>query len=299
MKKKSLLFFLLLVGVAMACVKHDLVTPTIQLKKDAAEISSYISDNQVLATETPEGVWYWIDTPGLGQYPVLSDSVKILSYASQIPAESTQAIGPRIDSVRVPKNALLSSVISGLQIGLLRFPVGSKGRLYIPSGLAFGVTGVRSIPSNANLYYEVELTSAVGTRLTTDTTAVSSYVGTITTTLVTEGITHIVKDPSGIRYSYDSIVKAGARPTLTSKVNVDLTAQILNATSSFYSVSDTTIDLTNTPVTAFKIILPKITVGTTITIYVPSGYAYGALSPSTAIPANSNLIYTITLKSVF
>jgi FKBP-type peptidyl-prolyl cis-trans isomerase len=47
----------------------------------------------------------------------------------------------------------------------------------------------------------------------------------------------------------------------------------------------------------FKVTLPLINEGTVATFYIPSGLAYGS-NATTAIPANSNLIFNITLKSI-
>jgi FKBP-type peptidyl-prolyl cis-trans isomerase len=287
------------------------VTPAVQLNRDTTDVGIYLRTNHIEATKIPQWVWYKLDTAGLGPYPVLSDSVKVLFYVWQLPTVVdpliTDTIQSSITSKSTTRKALLSTVISGMQMGLQRFPVGSYGRLYIPSGLAFGSTGslavpphTQAIPPNANLLYEVKLLSTAGTRLTADTTAVSNYIGSIATSLVTSGITNIKKDPSGVWYSYGALVQSSAQPTLNSNVKVSLSCEILNSGTPFYSVSDTTFALNTTPVTALKIVLPKITVGTTVTIYVPSGYGYGSLSPPLTVnKPNSNLIYTITLNSVF
>ena len=65
----------------------------------------------------------------------------------------------------------------------------------------------------------------------------------------------------------------------------------------FVNATDATLVLKD-QITALKMIMPNITVGTNVTIYVPSGYGYGAFGTDN-IPANSNLVYQVKLNAVF
>jgi FKBP-type peptidyl-prolyl cis-trans isomerase len=50
---------------------------------------------------------------------------------------------------------------------------------------------------------------------------------------------------------------------------------------------------------AFQVGLQKMPVGTTATLYVPSGLAFGSNGSSDgSVPGNSNLIYEITLSAI-
>jgi peptidylprolyl isomerase len=51
----------------------------------------------------------------------------------------------------------LSKLIEGWQVGLVHFSEGDKGRLFIPSGLAYGTTGSGSIPPNSPLIFDITL----------------------------------------------------------------------------------------------------------------------------------------------
>ena len=52
----------------------------------------------------------------------------------------------------------------------------------------------------------------------------------------------------------------------------------------------------NSVLTCFRIALPKVKKGSIVTIYSPSGYAYGATSTSDgALPPNSNIIFNVRM----
>ena len=287
-----------------SCIKQETITTQAQLKSDTSSISNFVKSNNPAAIKVNTGFWYSIDDLGNGVYPVLSDTVTI-SYTVKLIPESTppdlkeadlDRVGYSTSSTLVP----LSKAISGLQQALILFPANTSGRIYIPSGLAFGTsahydmahdTSQVSIPPNANLLYEIKLTSVKTTRLTNDISAIDSYLQT--NSLVAEHDTL-----SGIRYTIEIDSTKTKKPALTDSILVTYSERILNA--------DTVVTSVNTPVkiplkdqiTAWRIMLPKyLSEGATITMYAPSGYVYGS-SVKGAIPANSNMVYIVTLIQV-
>jgi FKBP-type peptidyl-prolyl cis-trans isomerase len=290
MKKNSLAIFLV-AGFLISCISNDSVSPQAQLRIDTTAISNFLVQKNITATKVNSGIWYHIDSIAEGIYPVLSDSVKISYSAWLIPSMT------KVDS-SASLTALLSTVISGWQLGLPRFPTGSKGSLFIPSGLAFGVSSHGSVPPNSNLYYKIKLNNVNGTHYASDTTAIAAYIGAILDSLVLSKI-KVIKDPSGIRYSYDSSgITSNVKADLSKSIEVSVTGNVLNSKSFFINASDTMMTL-NKQITAWKIILPKIKEGGRVTIYVASGYGYGSVTPPFLIPTNSNLVYQIVLKRVF
>ena len=297
--------FILPLLTCLACIDTHTFNPVVQFKSDTATIRSFLNSDGIAATKTPEGVWYSIDDSTLGFYPALADSVVIKFSAYSIPVNfplGTQvsiSSLPKVDSSTTTKSptrtVLLSSVISGMQIGLSKFPVGSSGKLFIPSGLAFGPIAYNNILPNSNLIYEVELVSATGSRLTSDQGLLANYISTISDNLLLNRFHLGTEQTSGIRYAYDTIIASNATPTINNSVNISISGSVLNSTTPFVSSADTTLVLKD-QITAFKIIFPQMKVGTSFNVYVPSSFAYGNASPSKAIPANSNLVFKIKLK---
>lgn len=276
-----------------SCIGNTTVSPLAQFKSDTTSIGSYLRQNNITATKLSNGVWYVVDSVGVGIYPALSDSVKISYSTSLIPALQ------KVDTAH-NLTVLLSSTISGIQLCLPSFPVGSRGRIYTPSGLAFGAVTHNSstnytIPANSNLLYNIKVTSAAGTKLASDVAAIDSYLGLIADSLISKQIT-VIDDASGIRYSINTL-GTGASPTLQDMVTVSYTGNLLGRDSLFANVATPVKIALKDQIAAWKIILPKLNEGVVITLYVPSGYGYGNAS-TTQIPAYSNLVYQLKLIKV-
>lgn len=111
-------------------------------------------------TTLPSGLQYEVLTAGTGVKPKLSDTI-VCNY------RGTLIDGTEFDSSYqrgIPATLPVSGVIRGWSEALLRMPVGSKWRLYIPADLAYGESGKGSaIAPNATLIFEVELLSVQST----------------------------------------------------------------------------------------------------------------------------------------
>jgi FKBP-type peptidyl-prolyl cis-trans isomerase FkpA len=102
------------------------------------------------------------------------------------------------------------------------------------------------------------------------------------------------EDPSGLYYSVIT-PGTGAYPTATSTVNVNYTGKLLNG-SVFAPTSGLTASLAGL-ILGWQIGIPHINDGGTILLLVPSALGYGTSSPGAGVPANSVLVFTITLNS--
>lgn len=113
--------------------------------------------------------------------------------------------------------------------------------------------------------------------------------------LLLNQITDVTKDASGLYYHIDTL-GTGAHPTASSNVVVNYTTYTLDDTQvesqpSYY------FQLSTIDIAAWRIGLPFIGKGGTITMYVPSGLAFADKGNSDGkIGANTCLIYHITLQ---
>lgn len=108
-------------------------------------------------------------------------------------------------------------------------------------------------------------------------------------------ITNVTKDPSGLYYHIDTL-GTGAHPTSSSSVVINYTTDLLDD-SQVESQPSYYFQLSNIDIEAWRIGIPFIAKGGTITLYVPSGLAFGNTgSPDGKIASNTCVIYHITLQ---
>ncbi len=141
---KNILFILMLSALFLtSCNREER-----QLEDDKELIEAYLTENNLTAEMTEEGVYYIVTKQGNGEYPTL---------ASQVTVEYR---GYLLDGSVFEENTAtfpLSGVILGWQIGIPQFDKGGEGTILIPSGLAYGPSGQGSIPGNTVLIFDVKL----------------------------------------------------------------------------------------------------------------------------------------------
>ena len=109
--------------------------------------------NQPGVITLPDGLQYKVITDGDGETPAANDIVTV-NY------RGTFIDGTEFDSSYKrgqPAQFQTGGVIPGWTEALLKMKAGSKWRLFVPSGLAYGPSGRPGIPPNSTLIFEVEL----------------------------------------------------------------------------------------------------------------------------------------------
>jgi FKBP-type peptidyl-prolyl cis-trans isomerase FkpA len=103
---------------------------------------------------TPSGLQYEVLAEGDGEKPEAADTVRVHYEGSLGDGTVFDSSYSRNETEEIP----LDRVIPGWSEGLRLMRAGSKYRLYIPSGLAYGEQGAgQVIPPNATLIFTVEL----------------------------------------------------------------------------------------------------------------------------------------------
>ncbi len=125
-----------------------------QKVEDEKILVDYLAKNNIKAEKTEEGIYYTIDKPGSSKKPTIDSKVTV-NY------EGTLLDGKKFDSSYdrgQPATFPLKGVVPGWQIGIPKFGKGGAGKLYIPSGLAYGPQGSPGgIPPNSCLIFKVEV----------------------------------------------------------------------------------------------------------------------------------------------
>ncbi len=129
---------------------------TITFEDEDTKIQNYLEKHEIKAVRTNSGLYYSIETKGMGNTPEHGDKVTV-HYRGTI------MDGGDFDS-SYERNAPFTltfgkgQVIKGWEEGLNYFPAGSKGTLYIPSTLGYGERGIGNlIPPHSTLVFEIEV----------------------------------------------------------------------------------------------------------------------------------------------
>lgn len=118
--------------------------------------------------------------------------------------------------------------------------------------------------------------------------------------LADNNITNVVDDPSGIRYVVNQEGDPeGAQPAVDWIVKVKYKGNLITDPDGFPFDENTvgTEFVLSKLIQGWQIILSQHTEGADLTLYIPSGYAYGFKGSPPNIPSNANLIFDITLMS--
>jgi FKBP-type peptidyl-prolyl cis-trans isomerase len=152
---KRITWFFLLIVFAVACNKTTVtLTAEEQLIYDVNLIDEYLAQNGINAIKLENGIRYFLEVTGTGPTPT-KDNCFTVKYRGIVLHEE-EAFG---DSGDGTYSNPVKSQIPGFQIMLKLMPVGSKGTVFIPSVLGYGVNGnpQAGIPSNAVLKFDLEL----------------------------------------------------------------------------------------------------------------------------------------------
>ncbi|MRT93470.1 FKBP-type peptidyl-prolyl cis-trans isomerase [Ancylomarina sp. 16SWW S1-10-2] len=119
--------------------------------ENEAEIKQYIEDNQLEAQKTDSGLYYIIEEQGTGEQPTAYSNVTVAYKGYYTNKEVFDESDD--DGISFP----LNGVISGWTEGIPYFNEGGKGKLLIPSHLAYGSSYYKGIPGGSVLIFDIHL----------------------------------------------------------------------------------------------------------------------------------------------
>ncbi len=128
---------------------------TAQPAESFTDLSSYLAHHQIDAQALDQGLYISEEVAGSGALPQAGDYVMV-KYRGKL-LDGT-VFDQSEEDVPFVFQLGYRQVILGWEKGILHFKVGSKGRMFVPPGLAYGKRGVgKVIPPNAALIFEIEL----------------------------------------------------------------------------------------------------------------------------------------------
>ncbi|MBL0743423.1 FKBP-type peptidyl-prolyl cis-trans isomerase [Chryseolinea lacunae] len=305
MKKKLIgvgwaaLTFVGLSFVLSSCLNSgDTYNSQLQLTQDVTAIDNFLSTNNISAVKDINGVRMVITKLGSGLPGQFTDSVDV-DYVGKLFGS-----GATFDSGNT--KGKVQNYIDGWKIALTTLPAGSEATLYIPSLWGYqNRTDLAKIPANSILVFDIKFNKVMvgGTQISqfkTDTTAINNYI-------TTKAVANVVKDASGLRYVITS-PGSGPIPSWYSKVKLKYSIKLLSDDTKVLATveREPTVDSYSRVIDyihGIKIGLQKMQTGSKATLYVPSGFAFGAQgaqdgSGSVIISPNTPLIIDIELVSI-
>lgn len=143
----KILAFLAIISLFFSCKKADNTQDLI----DDKIIQDYLTSKKISATKTKSGLYYTITKVGAGKQ-VLENSTVYLKYKGYFSNDSV------FDQSKTGMYFNLNEeAIRGFKEGLTYFNVGGSGSIFVPSKLGYGKTTNGSIPSNAVLFFDIEV----------------------------------------------------------------------------------------------------------------------------------------------
>jgi len=118
--------------------------------------------------------------------------------------------------------------------------------------------------------------------------------------LSSNGLTALRVDTTDVRYIIDTPGTGNALFTSSTQVTVGYTGKLLSTGTVFANTDNFhPTYILGEVIRGWQLGIPKLSTGGTITLFVPSRYAYGPYpQPDVGLPANSVLIFNITLYNI-
>jgi FKBP-type peptidyl-prolyl cis-trans isomerase len=125
-------------------------------KQEKREISDYLSSiGDTVYTLKPSGLYYLDLTVGTGITPVIQDTVSVKYKGTLL---SGQVFGTNLaDTTMLNWIVGNGTILQGLDEGVQYMKEGGKAKMLLPSSLAYGSYGYRTIPGYTPLLFEVTL----------------------------------------------------------------------------------------------------------------------------------------------
>ena len=223
----ALLFF---VGGVLGCKGSGKLANCGELpdlaSKERCLIENYLAKNDLEALSTPDGLYYIVETEGGGINPSGKDNVKVHYKGYLLDGSVFDSTYDRGETAEFP----LNKVIAGWQKGIPMFKKGGKGKLLIPSALAYGERGAGDkIPPNSVLIFDIELLDIKKAQIVSRTTPEQQ--AAIDKKLIEDYLSEnglsAKSTESGLYYIIDE-AGSGGHPTLSNKVTVHYKGTLLD-----------------------------------------------------------------------
>ena len=300
---RLLLTFLITTGLFVtACQKDDFPEVKDYSGIDDGIITKYLADNNITtAQKQPSGLYFLPVSTNPNGTKVTVGSTALVLYTGRLLDAASTVFGATTNNTPISFVVGAGLLIPGFEAGVALMHVGDKAELLIPSALAYGPAGNRSIPPNTVLRFEVEV---IDQKVYEDN-LIAKY-------LANNNITNAQRLPSGLYYVPLIQEPNAVQATAGKTVSVLYTGQLLkldngNGQLVDGAVFDATSQRGNTP---YDFVLGSIEIiagwnegialmrkGEKGILLIPSALGYKGQA-SGPIPANSVLRFEVELVDI-
>lgn len=258
-------------------IPTDLIDPAKQLADDIEDIEAYLTANNLNAQSTASGLHYIVEEEGRGEPIEATSTINVILTGYFLDGNTFDAT-----SDCSPITLFLPDLIPGFSEGVQQFNVWGKGKLFLPSALAFGTNGNGSIPANSVIAFDIEIVE----QREFDNTKIKDYIAA-------NNLVKVDSTLSGIYYTITEL-GTGDHPVATSSVSVTYKGYYTDGNSFDQSEVPITFGLSNV-IAGWTEAVQLLKKGGAGTFLIPSNLAYGP-SGNASIPSNTMLIFDISLE---
>lgn len=263
---------LLAVSALLAsCQQPGEALNTRKQRENEAEIEAYITQNNLNATKTPQGIWFFrTKANATGQTPKTGDQVRYHYIARRLDGaivDSTNIAGDLPSSV-VLADVNTTGITLGRYAGILQLKQGEEGSVLVPAYLDGGRVGTLLLPQYSPVRYDLRIVT-----VRTEKQQIENYIATnkLTVTTLTSDSVRVIKT---------LVQPADSAAIVTGKtVTINYTGYRLDGTTFDSSVAGTyQVQIGAKQVVAgFESGLTALRAGEKATVIFPSSLGYGAV----------------------
>lgn len=267
-----------------SCLNDDVFDPLDQLKKEQQLIDDYLTLNGLTAqTDTATNTLkYIVNNPGDGDVVGIAD-VGLISLTGRV---LDGGVFFEDDSIYVGRD----NWIAGYYYLLPYIQEGGSMAMFVPSYYGYGQNSAfdGKLTANTPIKLDVELKERL-TQFDYENRLVDGY-------LLENELEGKIDSVYGLRYVIESAGDGVNYPKSTDNVNVDYKGYLLGSENTFDSNVKVNFDLSNL-IQGWRILMPYVSEGGKIIMFIPSKYAYGTTGNS-SIPGDATLMFEVTLNEI-
>ncbi|MGZ5283047.1 MAG: FKBP-type peptidyl-prolyl cis-trans isomerase [Bacteroidia bacterium] len=138
---------------------EEMAKEQMEVQKQAQTIEKYAKEKNLKVQKTASGLYYVIENEGTGNAVQAGNKVSVHYKGYTLDGKVFDESFSRGEPITFPLG--VGQVIAGWDEGIALFKKGGKGKLLIPSPLAYGSRGSGPIAANSILIFDIELVDVI------------------------------------------------------------------------------------------------------------------------------------------